>query len=354
MKNIFLIILSLSFIYAEINISGDARIRPRLDIIDIPSENKSNDIYYLYRARLNIKTNIGDGYFLNLKLGTNDLSSISKMANEDENFTDIPSSSSNLNAKRPKLHFLEIYYGYKKEQSGLWAGAFPIKHNPALDLHYYSDKLVDIPWALYNNASITGVAGFRQFNKYIINWLFSIDNDNLNYSEIYSPAPLANIKEESSDTYTFGLNSTFSIGPLNINPYLLYTFADESEDAPMTFGSKIKLKPIAGISSSASYYISSNSNTNKYVANHLRLQIATKLGKGKIDLFYDIASKTPEDTYQIDKTFIWLSYSYTIYKSNFGSLGIKPTIRIQNNSSSEPQDEYKRTKLELTTEFKFK
>ena len=71
MKKIIFLVLSLSFIIADINISGDGRIRPRLDIIDYGNSESSIDLYYLYRARLDINADIGGGWFFNTKLGTN-------------------------------------------------------------------------------------------------------------------------------------------------------------------------------------------------------------------------------------------------------------------------------------------
>ena len=46
------------------NLSGDARIRPRLDIKSNGNENlDETDLYYLYRGRLNIDADIGNGWF---------------------------------------------------------------------------------------------------------------------------------------------------------------------------------------------------------------------------------------------------------------------------------------------------
>ena len=44
MNRVIFLIISLSFIMADINISGDARIRPRLDIIDYGNNKSSIEI----------------------------------------------------------------------------------------------------------------------------------------------------------------------------------------------------------------------------------------------------------------------------------------------------------------------
>ena len=155
-------IISLSFIIADINISGDARIRPRLDIIDSKDGTSTSDLYYLYRARLNISADISNGWFFESKIGTNDVSGLVKMGVDG----DYTAGQGNPNSARPQVDFLNLYYGFKKDNFGFWGGAIPIKHNSALDIHFYPDKMVDIPWLLLNNGSTTGFAGYI----YKLNW----------------------------------------------------------------------------------------------------------------------------------------------------------------------------------------
>jgi hypothetical protein len=60
----------MSVSYAEITLSGDARLRPRFDLKDNGEfGTKSEDFYYYYRARLMIKADIGNGYYFNTRLG---------------------------------------------------------------------------------------------------------------------------------------------------------------------------------------------------------------------------------------------------------------------------------------------
>ena len=65
MKNILLCLISISFLIADIHISGDARVRPRYDITENGDGSSTSDLYYMYRARLNMKADIGDGWFFN-------------------------------------------------------------------------------------------------------------------------------------------------------------------------------------------------------------------------------------------------------------------------------------------------
>ena len=83
MKKLFTAALLLTLVitgtYADITMTGDARVRPRLDIVDLGSYgNRTDNIYYFYRARLNIAADIGDGYFFKTKLGYNGAANFAK------------------------------------------------------------------------------------------------------------------------------------------------------------------------------------------------------------------------------------------------------------------------------------
>ena len=65
MKKILLSIIALSFLMSEIQFNGDARFRPRYDIKENGDGSSTADLYYMYRARLNMKADIGEGWFFN-------------------------------------------------------------------------------------------------------------------------------------------------------------------------------------------------------------------------------------------------------------------------------------------------
>ena len=343
MNKILFIIISISISFADIYISGDARVRPRLDIKDNPEDNvkKQSDLYYLYRARLNIKADIGEGYFFRAKLGTNEVSAISKMA-YDGDHTSVPG---HLNSSRPQVDFLQLYFGYKKENSGFLGGAFPLKSNPALDIHFYPNKIVDIPFSSLNNGALTGFAGYRKISNYNFDWFLSVDNQKIN-----SSTDVNDVTTKFSDSYTLGLKTKINVGSLGFQPQLLSTFGDSTENKPLTFGSSLNLMDLAGFQSSFSYFISKNSENTAYDAQHLRLSLKRNFNSGSLKLFYDIASY--EETEIMDLTYLWISYSYLVHNNELGSIIIKPTVRVQNGSTS--NSNYARTKFELTTEIKFK
>ena len=63
MKKIIFLTLILNLCFSDIFFSGDARFRPRYDIKENGDNSSTSDLYYLYRARLNVKSDIGDGCF---------------------------------------------------------------------------------------------------------------------------------------------------------------------------------------------------------------------------------------------------------------------------------------------------
>ena len=335
MKKItLLLIVSLSF--AAIEFSGDARFRPRIDSKEYGDPyfdqelnkniKKQSDFYYLYRARINMKADIGDGWFFNAKLGTNSVASMTKLADTT-----------------PELSFLELYYGYAKENSGLWVGTFPLKYTPALDLHFYSDKLVDIPFVLYNNSLINGLAGYQVIKNKKVNWFLSVDENNINSLTLdFSVTPTINEK----DTYTIGLNSSFDVLNLTLTPNVLLSIGDG--DLPTTYGLDIALPIVSDISSSISYHMS---NYDLIDGDHFRVKMTRPVGKGNMKFFYDIANMEDDSM-----SYIWLSYTHTCYKGDAGTVTISPTYRYQDSGyvNGAFDKDYNRTKFEITTEIKFK
>ena len=339
----FLLIVSLSF--AAIEFSGDARYRPRYDVKKYDSSGVADvsDFYYLYRARINMKADIGEGWFFKTQLGTNDVAGMTKMSPGD-----VWEGPGNPNSSRPNVSFLELYYGYAQENKGLWVGAFPLKYTPAYDLHFYSEKLVDIPWILNNNSSVTGISGYKIYNNKKFNWFLSIDENNINSSTNDN-----GIKTEQKDKYTFGLNSTTEIFQLSITNNLLFSFGDG--DLPTTYGIDIGLPKFSKISSNILYHISSN---DIYNADHFRFLLTRKINNGSMKFFYDVANN--EDN---SMSYVWLSYTHLCYKGDLGSVTITPTYRYQNGGTVEiPHSSgmqvfdknYTRSKFEITTEIKFK
>ena len=84
----------------------------------------------------------------------------------------------------------------------------------------------------------------------------------------------------------------------------------------------------------------------------MRFLTSYSLKSGKLKFFYDIAKK---DSDQVD--FVWLSYTHTCFKGEFGTVSISPTLRLQSGTgagSDDFDDGFTRSKFELTTQIKFR
>ena len=392
MKNIILCLISFSFLMSTIHINGDARIRPRYDIKENGDNSSTSDFYFLYRARLNVKADIDEGWFFKTKLGTSSVAGMSKMGSDGDG----PGLTSSY---RPNLSFMELYFGNMSDNWGFWAGVLPLKYNPILDLHFYSDKLIDIPFMLFNNSATTGFSGYRNILNYKLNWFLSVDNNVINNEEIIAETITieeycsnSNFLDEDicedaghiwydeeseisidatsnilNDYYSFGADIFFNFGLISINPRFLTSFGgEEDEILPKSYGADIFLPEFAGFSSSFSYYLSVKGNEEDeeyYKADHMRISFNRPIKGGKLKFFYDIGAKSAYETNQgllnlnKDKvSYMWLSYTYSLYKGDMGEVTISPTFRLQNGKGpgTDSFDEnYSRAKFEVTAQIKF-
>ena len=348
MKNIILSLIAFSFLMSDIQFSGDARFRPRYDIKENGDGSSTSDLYYMYRARLNMKADIGDGWFFNTQLGTANTAGMTTMG-VDENIT--AWGPGNQNSNRPPVNFMQLYFGNMKDDWGFWAGAFPLKYNPSLDLHFYSDKLVDIPFVLFNNSSTTGFAGYKSMYGYKLNWFLSVDNNVTEREEFSDDSePI-----DDCDDFTLGMDANLTFGSVSVTPRLLTSFGGTDDDIyPMTLGADILLPEMAGFNSGFSYYTSTQGeeeDAEYYKADHMRLSLSRPIKEGKLKFFYDMASKDDDKV-----SYIWLSYTHTCFKGEMGEVTLSPTFRLQTgkDAGSDSFDEdYSRSKFEVTAQIKF-
>jgi hypothetical protein len=336
--------------YADITMSGDARVRPRLDIVGLGSYgNRTDNIYYFYRARLNVAADIGDGYFFKTKLGYNGAANFAKFGTGT-----LPTGISLSSAGRSPLSFMEVYFGHQNKTYGWAAGIIPVPHNPLLDMHFYPGKMANIPWLLYNNAAASGF----DFNYMLSGGKFDIKVlvDNNNGVKVSSEG---DVIDSLTTTDQYSLDATYSkaLAGIKVTPQLLITFADAGDPAPMTYGASLALPKVAGFGASAYFGITSQNadDTDAYSGWISRAKLVGKLGPGALTAWYDMATYTPDDAnLEPTKTsFLWLSYTYTLHKSDKGAVTLAPTYRLYTQKTEGSLD-YARTNIELTTQITFK
>ena len=342
--------LILTGAYADITMTGDARVRPRLDIVDLGSYgNRTDNIYYFYRARLNIAADIGDGYFFKTKLGYNGAANFAKFGTGT-----LPTGISLSSAGRSSLSFMEVYFGHQSKTYGWAAGIIPVPHNPLLDMHFYPGKMANIPWLLYNNAAASGF----DFNYMLAGGKFDIKVlvDNNDGVKVSSEGDVID-SLTTTDQYSFDASYSIALAGIKVTPQLLMTIADEGDPAPVTYGAALALPKVAGFGVSA-YFGMTNQNaddTNAYSGWITRAKLVGMLGPGALTAWYDIATYTPDDASlePTNTSFMWISYTYTLHKSDKGSVTLAPTYRLYTQETEGSLD-YARTNIELTTQITFK
>ena len=378
-----LFIIMLSSAFAEIKLTGDARLRPRFDVKDSGEYGtKSEDFYYYYRARLMIEANIGGGYYFNTRLGHNGGAYwVGKFGTGTT-----PSASSIPNAGRGSVDFMELYFGHKGKKLSWSGGIIPVKHNPMLDIHYYPEIILDKAWDNYSNNAAHGfdlnykLAGNTIDLKVLVDnndgrkvvddnfvassdtsIVYIIDQDSGSIRLDTTITMTTSFASTSRDQYTFYMSYPVSFLGFNMTPHLLYTLADEGRPAPVTYGAEFALPKVAGFKLSSSAALTSQSVSDSltgvaaYSGSIVRVKMIGKLGPGVLVAWYDVATTKPDASGSVssDFSFLWLSYSYTLHKSDWGSLVVAPTYRLYKHKIEGSRD-YTRAKIELTTEIKFK
>jgi hypothetical protein len=336
--------------YADISMTGDARVRPRLDIIDLGSSvNRTDNIYYFYRARLNIAADIGEGYFFKTKLGYNGAANFAKFGTGT-----LPTGISLASAGRSPLSFMEVYFGHQSKSYGWAAGIIPVPHNPLLDMHFYPGKMANIPWLLYNNAAASGF----DFNTMLAGGKFDIKIlvDNNDGVKVSSEGDVID-SLTTTDQYSLDASYSLALSGIKLTPQFLMTISDEGDPAPITYGAGLALPKVAGFGVSAYFGLTSQNadDTNAYSGWITRAKLVGMLGPGALTTWYDMATYTPDDASlePTNTSFMWISYTYTLHKSDKGSVTLAPTYRLYTQQTEGSLD-YSRTNIELTTQITFR
>ena len=337
--------------------------RPRFDITKeekADGTSTKTNVYYLYRAKLNLAADIGEGWHFHTTLAHNGLAMWAGKFGEG----DVPNDASLETAGRASVDFMYLYFGRKTNLWGFDAGIIPFNgmKKPQLDLHFYPNKMVDIPYTIFNNNGTHGFCGFYKLGQGKLNALISVD-DNLGYKKEFEPEDgNTETMNDTKDQYSLYLDYAAKISNFTIQPMLIKTIADENNAAPLTFGANITTPKFSGFRFIASFGYSSQTvkEAGEYKAWLFRAKAIGPAGPGKITAWFDLAKRTDKvegsDDIDTDFWYTWISYKLMVYKSDKGSVSFSPTIRIANKTEPADNDKdniYRRTKIELTSEITF-
>jgi hypothetical protein len=332
---LFTMLLTTAF--AQVRITGDVRVRPRIDIKKDASGELSNQQLILYWGRLNLDADIGGGYSFHTKLASNWVGHWAGYMGSQEAFP----NAAGLGNDRPTITFMELSMSKNAGNWGVSAGNLPLNGvvNHIVDLHYYPTSPVDIPWAIKHVQSFQGFSGFVNAGPGKLNLALSVDANQNN-----STAELVNRKTLMAD-----YGATF--GGISVKPQMAMTMDNDSTAAPMTMGAGVSAK-VAGFTLSGTYLMTSNTveNSGKYDGSHIRAGVKGTVGPGFLLAWYDIATHTPDGADQQDFNHLWVLYKYTVHSSDNGAFVLMPTLRLINHETTK----FSRSKLELTCQLNFK
>ena len=334
---LFTMLLTTAF--AQVRITGDVRVRPRIDIKKDASGELSNQQLILYWGRLNLDADIGGGYSFHTKLASNWVGHWAGYMGSQEAFP----NAAGLGNDRPTITFMELSMSKNAGNWGVSAGNLPLNGvvNHIVDLHYYPTSPVDIPWAIKHVQSFQGFSGFVNAGPGKLNLALSVDANQNN-----STAELVNKK-------TLMVDYGAKFGGITVKPQMAMTMDNDSAAAPMTMGAGVSAK-VAGFTLSGTYLMTSNTadGSGKYDGTHIRAGVKGTVGPGFLLAWYDMATHTPDGGDQSDYSYIWVLYKYTIFSGDKGAIVVMPTARMRTGALGNA--DYSRNKFELTFQLNFK
>jgi hypothetical protein len=355
---------------AQVTFNGDARFRPRLDLDNRPESNYDrNDFYYMYRLRLNMTADIGEGYYVKSRLSHNGIAFYQKGGQGDlpDIFGNPVNNVSNEAARRPSLDMMYMYLGRAISNFGFDIGLIPIPGygNPLWDLHYYPNLMVDVPFFIWNTDGAFGGRTFYDVGPGRLTVHALLDRDRVDAQETTEGVATF----ESNDQYTLTAAYALPVAGVRVEPMLMKTFPSEQRTfvggvetdfaeygAPLTVGANVVFPRFSGITPSATLGYSTNDRVVDYTAWLARAKLAGPLGPGTLLAWVDLASRTDElesgDT-STDFLYWWLAYTIPIYSGERGSFVMTPEWRFMNKDSADELAR-RRHKLEINFDVSFR
>lgn len=365
-----MLLIITSDLFAQLKFSGDSRFRPRYNIDD-RTENGgtlTNDAYVLYRLRMNFNWNIGDGFFLQSRLGHNGLAgygrfgagqSADALGNYNTDFAE--------SGKRMSLDIMLLNGGRSTETYGYKMGLFSVGSyaNPIYDVHYFASFMIDIPFFTLNNDGLMGASAYYKAGPGKVTVSALYDNplgksvEDADGNELYN----------QNDNYSFYADYNVKVAGWSVQPMVIMTLAD-SASAPLTLGANITSPKLVGdlaLGLTAIYSINSVKSedivysdfgkvNNEYNAYLLRAKISGKIGPGKLLFWADLGNRVDmfetKDDVNNDFFYTWLAYTFTVYSGDNGQFSITPEWRHVVKSEDDVNIQT-REMIEVNFDFKF-
>lgn len=332
---------------ASISFSGDAQVRPRAEFVQEKNfgveDPATENLYWLYRLRLKIAADLGDGYFAKALLASESygwFAAVDGQGGFPDNLADMFGVS-------------QMYFGRMMEHSHYMAGYMPVNsfNNPIYDLAVFPASPLGIPYFLLSNDRIFGLNYGTKVGPGELNaTLCVLDNDN-------------KTEHLFDDSYALHLMYKTNIGDITIDPQLLAAITDSDLESmnpdynditPITLGSNVVIP--AGdfkFTISGFYTFCEDSDADiDYDAYLVRL----KAERGPIRAWVDYSAMNDDSMGKSDEytnMYLWAQYNWKVHESSMGSLTLSPTVRYRTRELNNGAWEDERLRTELWAQVAF-
>ncbi|MCG8341393.1 MAG: hypothetical protein MI684_00950 [Chlorobiales bacterium] len=342
-----LAILATSVTTAEagIKISGDAQVRPRGEFtktkVDGEETQSQEELYWLYRLRLKIAADLGEGFFLKALLANHSAGWFATIGGDKG-----PAFPSNLSDFGPN----HMYFGRMMQNSHYVMGWMPVNsfNNPIYDLTVYPSQPLGIPYFLFGNDRIFG-----------LNYGAKVGPGELNASLLVLDDYLKDTDGFFRDEYAIHLMYKTNIGDITIDPQLLAAITDSNlfsmgynNVAPWTFGTNVVI-PADDIKFTLSgFYTTCDDSGVDYDGYLFRV----KAERGPIRAWVDYSSLSDDSFGASDEyknMYVWAQYNWKVHESSMGSFTLSPTVRYLTTDENNGDEEYQRLRTELWAQVTF-
>ena len=330
---------------AGIKISGDAQVRARGQFDEKKVDGKEvaskDELYWLYRLRLKIAADLGDGFFAKALLANHSAGWFATIGSDKDPV--FPRNLSDFGVN-------QMYFGRMMPNSHYAVGWMPINsfNNPIFDLAVYPRQPLGIPYFLLANDRIFG-----------LNYGAKVGPGELNASVLVLDDHLKDTEGFFRDEYAIHLMYKTNIGDITIDPQLLAAITDfntaihpsspgYSDVTPWTLGTNVVI-PAGDIKFTlGGFYTFCDDSGVDYDGYLFRI----KAERGPVRAWFDYSSMN-DDSFglsdEYENMYVWAQYNWKVHESSMGSLTLSPTVRYlttdHNVGGTETETQRLRTEL---------
>lgn len=343
---------------AGIKFSGDMQVRPRGEFTETKMHGvevaDNEELYWLYRLRLKIAADLGDGYFAKALLANHSAGWFATIGDPKGPITIYPGHREKeiFPSDLSDFGVSQMYFGRMMQNSHYVVGWMPVNsfNNPIYDLAVYPKQPLGIPYFLLGNDRVFG-----------LNYGTKVGPGELNASILVLDDYLKDIDGFLKDEYVLHLMYKTNIGDVTIDPQLLAALTDvnlfsmEYDDvAPITIGTNVII-PAGKIKFTVGGFYTFCDDSEAGV-DYDGYMFRAKVERGPIRAWVDYSSLNDDSFGGADNyngMYVWAQYNWKVHESSMGSLTLSPTVRYLSTEVNNDEVEYQRLRTELWAQVSF-